>query len=138
MASTVTVHRQNDSKKIHQERHNKYTYWKGVAPDFGWLTRKSDVSLNTKHIPGIKNVAADMLSGNAKQFDMNPTEQFEKLFALFPQTAGYEIYQPDPKLLSAVCRALQKRTLPDRLLEKMQKREIDVERTLGSFVNNPV
>ena len=105
---------------------------------FGWLTRKSDVSLNTEHIPGIKNIAADMLSRNAKQFDMNPTEQFEKLFALFPQTVGYEIYQPEPKLLSAVWYALQNRTLPDRLLEKMRAREIDVPNTLGSFVRNPV
>ncbi len=69
---------------------------------------------------------------------MHPTEQFETFFALFPQTVGYEIYQPEPKLLSAVWYALQNRKLPDHLLEKMRSREIDVQSTLGSFVRNPV
>ena len=53
-----------------------------------------------------------------KEIDMHPTEQFETFFALFPLTAGYEIYQPSQKLISSVWYALLHRNLPDRLLKK--------------------
>ena len=64
-----------------------------------WLTRLSEVSLNAQHIPGIFNKEADMLSREPEKFDMCPAEQFNAFLTLFPQTAGYEIYQPEPKLL---------------------------------------
>ena len=102
-----------------------------------WLTRLFEVSLNAQHIPGIFNKEADMLSREPEKFDMYPAEQFDNFFALFPQTAGYEIYQPDPKLLSAVWYALLNKNLPDCLLAKMRKREIDAKSTLGCFVKNP-
>ena len=102
-----------------------------------WLTRLSEVSLNAQHIPGIFNKEADMLSREPEKFDMCPAEQFNTFFTLFPQTAGYEIYQPDPKLLSVIWYALLNKNLPDRLLAKMRTREIDEKSTLGCFVPNP-
>ena len=79
-----------------------------------------------------------MLSREPKKIDVHPTEQFESFFALFPQTAGYEIYQPSQKLISSVWYALLNKNLPDRLLEKNQERKLNVRNTLGRFVKNPV
>ena len=103
-----------------------------------WLTRLSDVSLNTQHIPGTFNKEADMLSREPNKFDMHPTKQIESFFALFPQTSGYEIYQPAQKLISSVWYALLNKNLPDCLIEKMRLREIDMRSTLGRFVKIPV
>lgn len=108
----------NTTAKTHIEKGttNTPTRW-ALLRIFAWLTMKSDVSINSKHIPGILNVEADILSRNAFEFDNFETQQFQTFFHRFPQTSGFEIYQPSVKLISMVGYAMRNKTLFGRLLE---------------------
>ena len=98
------------------------------------LTRGSPVSLNAEYIPGADNKVADTLSRIENLFVDAPSHRTSAFFSEFPQTRGFVIYQPSPKLLSAIWCALLNGKLPDRLLKKIRERRGVDETFLGRFV----
>ena len=98
------------------------------------LTRGSPVSLNAEFVPGVENVIADALSRSASSFDNHPSHAFNAFFSEFPQTRGFDLYQPSSALISAIWYALLEGRLPARLLQRTrEQRGVDAA-FLGRFV----